>query len=82
MNPSAATNTEFFMDDNAWDDPGSCPECWEKYQWVRPGKSQPNCECHLKCLKCGGKHEYFGSGEHPDHPRVSGYYCRKCGPFA
>jgi hypothetical protein len=27
------------------EDPGSCPTCGKKWQMVRPGKSQPNCEC-------------------------------------
>lgn len=26
-------------------DPGACPYCHEAWQWVRPGKSQPNCDC-------------------------------------
>ncbi len=25
--------------------PGWCPECKEPWVWVRPGQSQPNCDC-------------------------------------
>lgn len=27
------------------EDPGYCPYCGERWQFVRPGKSQPNCSC-------------------------------------
>lgn len=27
------------------EDPGTCPYCNEKWEWVRPGKSQPICDC-------------------------------------
>jgi len=28
-----------------WDDPGVCTECQAPFELVRPGKSQPTCEC-------------------------------------
>jgi hypothetical protein len=66
-----------------WGDPGRCATCNTLWEWVRPGKSQPNCDCHLKCHKCGGMHEYFHDhwNQHPDYPKCGGYFCRKCGPF-
>ncbi len=30
---------------NYEEDPGSCPYCGEEYELVRPGKSQPVCDC-------------------------------------
>lgn len=30
------------------EDPGYCEECKTPFELIRPGKSQPTCECHLK----------------------------------
>lgn len=31
--------------DDELGDPGYCPYCGEPWVWVRPGKSQPTCDC-------------------------------------
>lgn len=62
-----------------WGDPGHCPECGQAWENVRPGKSQPTCQCAEKC-PCGGRIKYHSPEDSPN-PRVSGYFCDKCGPF-
>jgi hypothetical protein len=32
-------------DDWTFEDPGTCSRCGEPFDLVRPGKSQPTCEC-------------------------------------
>jgi hypothetical protein len=62
--------------------PGHCPDCGKAWQWVRPGKSQPNCDCHYTCHICHVEFEYFDdSNRHPTWPNFMGAYCRYCGPF-
>lgn len=52
----------------------SCPECGTLHQKVRPGKTQPDCECHNKCKNCSdGQIQYRSTGTH------LGYFCDKCG---
>jgi len=60
-----------------WDeDPGTCADCGEPYELVRPGKSQPTCTCHETCPAHGeGKVVYHPEGE---FPQVSGYFCADC----
>ena len=63
------------------EDPGTCTECGEPFELVRPGKSQPTCDCWRKCDHCGQKRvEYHGEPD-PRWPNVSGYFCSDCGPF-
>lgn len=31
--------------DWANEDPGECARCGHPFEWVRPGKSQPTCDC-------------------------------------
>jgi hypothetical protein len=56
-----------------------CPKCGTPHVAVRPGKTQPNCECDTICDICGGKVNYHT--EDPRWPRMSGEWCDKCGPF-
>lgn len=56
------------------EDPGTCPDCDEEAQMMRPGKSQPVCECHLKCDECGWKITYhYESGA-----KETGWWCDNC----
>lgn len=59
-------------------DPGWCPDCGTPWQWVRPGKSQPVCECGDFC-ECGKRYEcYSDSFPHPYFKNVFGYCCAEC----
>jgi len=43
---------------------------------VRPGKTQPVCDCHETCAKHGrNKVVYHDRGE---FPMMSGYFCADC----
>lgn len=58
------------------EDPGTCPHCGEPWQWVRPGKSQPVCDCHESCPYHGpNKMVYHPPGEFEN---ISGYFCADC----
>lgn len=60
-----------------WDEgPGRCPECDASWKWVRPGKSQPTCDCQDKCGLCGTMRGYFSVGEIAKN--VGGFLCPKC----
>ena len=66
------------MNDDFWGDPGSCPICGEKWQWVRPGKSQPVCECQDYCsIHKDVKQTYHSEGDYPDR-NCFGWYCEEC----
>ena len=56
-----------------------CPECGAKHMTVRPGKTQPSCDCDNICV-CGNRIEYHCE-ENEKWPNFFGYYCSKCGPF-
>lgn len=43
------------MDDEQ-EDPGACPYCGESFQIVRPGKSQPNCDCQEEVVLTKHQH--------------------------
>ena len=60
-----------------WDeDPGHCPTCRTKWEWVRPGKSQPICRCYEICSVHGpGKIINHREGEFKG---ISGYFCAEC----
>lgn len=60
------------------EDPGCCEVCGAPRELVRPGKSQPTCDCHLKCPRCGKIKEYF-EGTHPEFPNVHAWLCPDCG---
>ena len=65
------TDDDFFTGD-----PGRCPECGAVWEWVRPGKAQPTCECWSNCSEHGvGMIRYHPEGE---VERVSGWFCEKC----
>lgn len=66
-------------DVSIWGDPGHCPECGQAFQIVRPGKSQPVCDCHENC-PCGGRITYHPP-EDSKYTGISGYFCDRCGPF-
>ena len=58
------------------EDPGTCPECGEAWELVRPGKSQPVCDCQDKCPDCGLMRRHFSQGEVAR--RMSGFLCANC----
>lgn len=59
-----------------WGDPGTCPECAEPWEWVRPGKSQPVCDCWQNCPTHGkGAIQYHPEGKYPG---ISGWFCASC----
>lgn len=60
------------------EDPGSCLVCGKEYEVVRPGKSQPTCDCHMRCA-CGRMKNWYCDGEHPTDKKGSGYLCPACG---
>lgn len=60
------------------EDPGFCGVCGKEYEVVRPGKSQPTCDCHLRC-PCGRMKSHYAIGEHPTEPKAGGYLCPSCG---
>jgi hypothetical protein len=65
-------------DDEFWGPVGSCPDCGQRYERVRPGKTQPTCDCHETCPTHGrNKIVYHPEGELPGR-RISGYYCIDC----
>ena len=64
------------MSDWWMEDPGSCEDCGESYEWVRPGKSQPTCRCDAICPTHGPeKIVYHGPGE---FAAITGYFCADC----
>lgn len=66
------TDDDFFADT----DPSRCPECGAVWQWVRPGKAQPTCECWSNCDEHGvGMIRYHPEGE---FARLSGWFCAEC----
>jgi hypothetical protein len=57
-----------------------CPACGTEHVLVRPGKTQPNCDCDDVCGDCG--RDYASVSDDPRWPRHSFYGCPECGPFA
>lgn len=45
------------------EDPGTCPDCGEAFELVRPGKSQPTCDCANICPDCGSTRRHFAVGD-------------------
>jgi len=74
----APPEAEAEAEDYGEDDPGSCSVCGKDYEIVRPGKSQPTCDCHMRC-PCGRMKVYYAIGEHPTEPKAGGYLCPSCG---
>lgn len=62
-------------EEKAW-----CAECGAPHQFVRPGKTQPTCNCDITCPYCKGEFKYYGEPD-PKWPNVSGWFCPKCGPL-
>lgn len=58
----------------------SCPYCGAEHEFVRPGKTQPACICHLICDTCGGRVAHHSLGEDVRFPHMSGEWCNRCGP--
>lgn len=56
------------------EDPGSCAWCGTTYEHVRPGKSQPTCDCHLFCHAHNPpiKLDYRAEGQ------IQGWACPVC----
>lgn len=72
-----------------WDDedPGTCAYCGSPHEHVRPGKTQPTCECDMLCRQ----HEPPERMEYRDEKHLTnvaskargegmllGYVCPKC----
>lgn len=67
-------------DDYWFEEESRCARCGTPWVPVRPGKSQPNCDCELICDSCGQKTiRYHLEGEYA--PNISGYFCSVCGPY-
>lgn len=60
------------------EDPGACSVCGKEYEIVRPGKSQPTCDCHMRCA-CGRMKNWYCDGEHPTDKKGGGFLCPACG---
>ena len=57
-------------------DPGRCPDCGEAFQWVRPGKSQSQCDCWRTCHVHGPMAiDYHEFGEIDG---MTGWFCLRC----
>ena len=62
------------------EDPGSCPYCNEPWELVRPGKSQPVCECQDYCPEHGVKFQYRSSFGDAGSGGIYGWLCPICYP--
>jgi hypothetical protein len=59
--------------------PGECPECGQGFELVRPGKSQPTCDCQDKCEICGTLRRHFAVGEISRN--MGGFMCPVCDAY-
>lgn len=57
-----------------------CPYCNTRHHPVRPGKTQPACDCDDVCGVCGMEHEF--ADDNPKWPCHHFKGCPECGPFA
>lgn len=73
---------DFFTDA----DPGvSCADCGLPHEWVRPGKTQPTCDCAFICREHKTPLTYRGE-DHPANVTAKaagvgmslGYHCDAC----
>jgi hypothetical protein len=66
--------------DLSWadEDPGTCHWCGVPHEWVRPGKTQPTCECHEYCRA----HEPPVRLEYRTEGQIRGHVCPVCWPDA
>jgi hypothetical protein len=55
---------------------GCCYECGAPIERVRPGKTQPTCDCQDKCPECGTMRRHFTVGEIARN--LGGFLCPKC----
>lgn len=63
--------SNFDETERAW-----CPSCGVEHEYVRPGKTQPVCDCDETCPIHGRNMiVYHSAGE---VPRLSGYFCKPC----
>ena len=70
----ATDQFEKWCTDRAW-----CPDCGKEHKILRPGKTQPVCDCHETCPVHGrNKIVYHSEDEAPKGQRISGYYCMEC----
>ena len=58
------------------EDPGNCYICGDEWELVRPGKSQPTCDCQDKCPDCGTMRQHFSVGEIAKN--MGGFLCPAC----
>ncbi len=70
--------------DDAFDydeDPGTCPDCGRPWEIVRPGKSQPTCDCNDYCpIHRQTKCEYVMPPPHYEGGGIWGWICPECHP--
>lgn len=65
------------MRDDGWGPIGVCAECGAPHERVRPGKTQPTCDCADLCVfDCGTKRQHFSVGEISRN--LGGFLCPKC----
>jgi len=66
------------MSDWDWanEDPGSCPHCGARFDPVRPGKSQPSCDCQDYCRL----HEPPVRLDYRSAGKIQGWVCPACWP--
>jgi hypothetical protein len=63
-----------------------CARCGADHELVRPGKTQPTCDCDLKCHdhETPIPFEYRTESTHPPKPGRGGsygYHCPVCHPY-
>ncbi len=56
------------------EDPGTCSRCGTPHEWVRPGKTQPTCDCHNFCYA----HNQPVRIEYRTGGMIRGYVCPEC----
>ena len=76
---------------NFFDDPNdcgaTCARCGQSHEWVRPGKTQPTCECDVTCWLHDEPVRFeYRSEDHPANVAAKkigygmglGYHCPRC----
>lgn len=58
----------------------TCEDCGAFYELVRPGKSQPTCDCHLICPEHGVREEYRSAPSGHVGGGIFGWVCPECYP--
>lgn len=53
-----------------------CPNCERPHETIRPGKTQPTCDCDDYCEECGTKMGHYALGEISENE--AGWLCPVC----